>query len=169
MTSSKNFRVWSQLSKKWMNSIVLTSQGTPMLQYVEQDPKTKKVAHKVYLVDNYHPVVQSGTGVKDRTGIEIFEGDIVKVQEDSSKEFIDGSIVWGSYGDDEYVKNVECWMISSHNLPLSCAIGNGVDFDRGPKTIPDTLEVIRNIFENKEVKSTKETNASDTKTIQETA
>lgn len=162
MASSKNFRVWSKFSKKWMNSIVLTSQGTPMLQYVEQDPKTKKVVHKVYLVDNYHPVVQSGTGVKDRTGIEVFEGDKVKVQLSDSDVYINGEVVWGNYFDNEYVEGLECWIISPYNLPLSCAIQEGVHFGRGEETKPDTLEVIGNIFENpEEVKQPEQTNKID--------
>ena len=58
------------------------------------------------------------TGVKSKGGGLIFSGDRVRLHyPELSHEDFEGIVEWGSYGDDEYVKNIECWVVSG--LPLS--------------------------------------------------
>ena len=93
------------------------------------------------------------TGCKDANGKEIYEGDIVTVSAinhyANKTETITESVVWGEYGDDEYVDCLECWMIGYRPLS-SVAKSQGLRYN-ADETDPLTLEVIGNIFETPEL------------------
>ncbi len=89
------------------------------------------------------------TGLLDRNGREIYEGDIV-----SGKDPYDrGPVVWGQYHDDEYVAQLDTWMVEMpFRAPLSSLIrcpNMAGRCTRGPYI--SGLEVIGNIHENPEL------------------
>jgi len=107
---------------------------------------------KLELGENYP---QAFTGLKDQGGREIYDGDICKVLE-HSLGWKHGIVQWGKYSDDEYVRDLECWVFSRINFeeisPLSCIVYNiGINWSRGIETSPSAIEVIGNIMENPEL------------------
>lgn len=89
-----------------------------------------------------HKTVSEYTGLKDKKGKEIYEGDIVEISWGNMGETQKCPVVWGSYSDGEYVNNVECWMTSAS--PVS---DNGGLWGEAEHT----YEVIGNIYENPEL------------------
>lgn len=60
------------------------------------------------------------TNQRDRNNKKIYDGDDVKIiftDEVPYGQPTIGTVNWGSYSDDEYVSNVECWMVCG--IPLS--------------------------------------------------
>jgi hypothetical protein len=83
------------------------------------------------------------TGLLDKNGKEIYEGDIVAIAFGIKNENpLVKEVRWDSYSDGEYVSNVECWC--AYGFPLS---------DPGGLwgASAHTFEVIGNIYENPEL------------------
>lgn len=100
------------------------------------------------------------TGLTDKNGKEIYEGDIVReysaglnyykkliIHDDKYK------VKWGSYGDGEYVNNIQCWMMGSYSLSDEInrmLLENNPDYEY--KRFKEYwIEVIGNIYENPEL------------------
>ena len=92
----------------------------------------------IWMNDNKYEIMQF-TGLLDKNGKEIYEGDLIKIDNDIEV------VEWGSYSDGEYVDNVECWMISL--IPLSDAENSTYGHNKYD------LEVIGNIYQNNELLS----------------
>jgi uncharacterized phage protein (TIGR01671 family) len=116
------FRAWDEDSKKMNGNVEI---------YINKD-KTIEVRHK----DDKTIVMQS-TGLKDKKGKEIYEGDIVKFSDCDDDAYVT-PVVWD--------KNYACFGVSfSGKYPIS------FDYLEEFYTELKDIEVVGNIYENPEL------------------
>lgn len=113
------FRAWHQKLKKWLDPYIVSIDGLGNIDV--GGAETNQV------------IIGLFTGLTDKNGIEIFEGDIIKVQDYNGNWSRDGAEVVFS---NDYVGG---WVISNGNQNLNL----------GTRQI--YLEIIGNIYENPEL------------------
>ncbi len=134
------FRVWSQAEKEWSNP--------SMLEVWDNSGVLKPFARLGYPIENY--IIQQYTGLKDKNGEEIFEGDIVR----GFNSRCIYQIVW-----DEYQKSHAQYV----GFKLKTYLTDGTPYlTKWGEQINQTFdnhgeqyEIVGNIFENPELIITK--------------
>ena len=147
MSREIKFRIWDKKFKKWLTS---GDGGTHCNSNWAIDPFTGKIIDYVECNDSYLPsperefyyesskiicespfVKQQYTGLKDKNGVEIYEGDIV------IDCFYNEKITQITF-------DIGCFWLDSNHL--------GQDLERELyDSSPETIEIIGNIFENPEL------------------
>jgi uncharacterized phage protein (TIGR01671 family) len=114
--------------------------GIPFAHFVELNTVDSSTTHHVYNASGLDLTVQQYTGLKDKNGDEIYEGDIIRI-------FNHCYILANSQKESEAIYLVEWW-----GLGFNFKLFNG-EYMQGCGVIPDnnnptTYEIIGNIFEN---------------------
>ena len=134
MNREIKFRVWSKVKQRWVENMLLLAciDGLPFAHIIEYDTIDDLTTHHVYNASGLELTVQQYTGLKDRNGKEIYEGDIVVENHD------------GGEGE----SNIGRVFFTAGTFMID---GDGSLYDHTYSLTPDILEdylVIGNIFEN---------------------
>ena len=146
------FRVWSKTKKNWLNSIVIGDTGIPFIFYVEVNDK-QEVINKVFTLDGFDPIIQQYTGLKDKNGKEIYEGDIVYVYDPANKFVVKfGKVIRNVVSYDEKSTNkLEFNTFHFEATDNKKAYQSITENECGEHDLNGTV-IIGNIFENPELK-----------------
>jgi uncharacterized phage protein (TIGR01671 family) len=137
------FRVWDKLANKIFYEVWIEKKEDGLWWRYENGAIWNNS-------DSERRNVMQYTGLKDRNGKEIYDGDIVMF-DDGERKNLKFFVEWGEYGDDEYVDKLECWTVDGS--PLSCLVyGTGVNYGRGWRTA-NGVEVVGNAYENPDLKT----------------
>ena len=139
------FRVWDKKAKKmrYSNKFMIRADGTLLYNKKTIECGDEYYNELEYLNENRYEIIES-TGLKDKNGNEIYEGDIVKIRAILvyERDTWDGES--GEYsGRQQVEEEVECIrVINSMHTLIYLLNPNWVDFE---------MEVIGNKYENPEL------------------
>jgi uncharacterized phage protein (TIGR01671 family) len=155
------FRAWDVDNKEFVEEFEITHDGYVRLNYMDGD-----------YFDNFKPksnlIAMQYVGLKDKNGVEIYEGDIVAYQETifhylERKNYKESDGIWvnkiqgkntNMYGVEKVIKGQKCEIVKWQedetgfypfaDSPENCGhCGGGID--------GENIEVIGNIYQNKEL------------------
>ena len=139
------FRALSFFSKEWIYGVPIKSNGWTKMAMVWEIYHVDGAEYNVYEEDIIPETIEEYTGLKDKNGVEIYEGDIVVIK--NEYPFYDE-------GKPNYIAVVE-WIFSGFQTVLYCVnkskrgISDGVN--QGYFEDSEEYEIIGNIHENPEL------------------
>lgn len=151
MNREIKFRVWNEDLKKMAHfddAHILTDSPSTELRWSLYGWKSNKPYNEPCYtndLDTYEPVVMQYTGLKDKNGVEIYEGDIIGTWEGEE-------LGWEAYRVDWWEENARYFLCNLDDKYMGEA-----DFCDDPFEW-HKLEVIGNIYENPELLEKHDTN-----------
>lgn len=151
------FRAWDTTNKEmFKDTFAITESGQVVV--VEQE----YVASSPDYVFVEHLVIMQSTGLKDKNGKEIFEGDVLKFNDEWNEYchegYVDGSVEGVNYV--EVVRSEACFEFGKTKYPESSLFilmeDEHLNFKDFIKSEDFEFEIIGNIYENRELLEDKE-------------
>ena len=129
------FRAWDYREEKMYSVKTIYWNNDGVMRGIYDKEREDETGH--YIPDCRLELMQY-TGLKDKNGVEIYEGDIVKI---TRENYIYNA--GGATDIKEYIKQVQ--------YPFFVSCGQAFGGIDGSEGIPDIVEVIGNVYENPEL------------------
>jgi len=143
------FRAWDSVLRRMRNpeEFAIKPNGNQSGWFIERDitPNTWRICGEFN--DSPTIILMQYTGLKDKSGKEIYEGDIVKYGDDEPRKI--EQVRWGSFAD--CCVGGETWILGPDAYQKGAIWQPAIWYHWDDDPAENTIEIIGNIYENLEL------------------
>ena len=141
------FRAWDNKKKLMIDEVVVIDLYHEYIGYLYPSQITQ--GETVSRLPINDVIIMQSTGLKDKSGVEIFEGDIVRIDFNKAENTnIEHAPIYGQYAYEDGVIN---WYQEYASFMYDGFHNFGTNYEIFSEEMTDLYEVIGNIYENKEL------------------